>query len=238
MSGPDSTGREEAGRRPIRSFVIRGGRLTDGQARALEQHWPRYGIECPPKGERLDYQVLFGRSAPVIAEIGFGNGGATWRMAQDYPDQDFIGIEVHRPGVGHLLLALEQNDVSNVRVACEDAVEFMNEAIPPASLAGVRIFFPDPWPKKRHHKRRIVQPAFIACLADSMAAGGVLHLATDWAPYAEHMVEVISANPSFRNLAENGDFSDRPAWRPETRYELRGKRLGHEVFDLLYEKVG
>lgn len=237
MSGPDSTGQGGAARRPIRSFVIRGGRLTDGQARALEQLWPSYGIDRPPAGKRLDYPELFGRSAPVIAEIGFGNGEATWRTARDYPEQDFIGIEVHRPGVGHLLLALDEHRVGNVRVACEDAVEFMDEAIPPASLSGVRLFFPDPWPKKRHHKRRIVQPDFIACLARSMAPGAVLHLATDWAPYAEHMVEVIAENASFRNLAEDGPYSPRPAWRPETRYELRGKRLGHEVFDLLYEKI-
>jgi tRNA (guanine-N7-)-methyltransferase len=179
---------------------------------------------------------LFGRQAPVIVEIGFGNGEATWRVARDYPEENFIGVEVHRPGVGHLLLALREHGVSNVRIACQDAVEFLCDFVPRASLAGVRIFFPDPWPKKRHHKRRLIQPAFVEALAVVMAPGAILHLATDWEPYAEHMTDVLAGSTAFLNRAEQGAFSPRPEWRPETRYERRGRRLGHPVYDLLYER--
>lgn len=235
MSAPDSTGQTGAGKRPIRTYVIRGGRLTAGQARALEELWPRFGVE--PGETPLDFESLFGRRAPVIVEIGFGNGEATWRTAQAYPDQDFLGIEVHPPGVGRLLLALEEHAITNVRIAREDAVEFMRDHIPPGALAGIRIYFPDPWPKKRHHKRRIVQPEFVAQLAGVLEPGGVLHLATDWAPYAEHMTEVLRASPEFRNLAASGEYCQRPEWRPETRYERRGLNLGHRVFDLLYERL-
>jgi tRNA (guanine-N7-)-methyltransferase len=237
MSGPDPTGRTQAGKRPVRSYVIRGGRLTSGQARALERLWPRYGIEGDGGRGPLDFAALFGREAEVIVEIGFGNGEATWRTALAHPEQDFIGVEVHRPGVGRLLMALEEHAIGNVRIACQDAVEFMRESVPPASLAGVRIYFPDPWPKKRHHKRRLVQPEFVDTLAGSLAPGGVLHIATDWAPYAEYMTEVLSTRPSFRNLAASGDYSARPDWRPQTRYERRGVRLGHRVYDLLYERA-
>jgi len=210
--------------------------MTSGQARALEELWPKYGIETEGAVSPLDFPALFGRKAPVIVEIGFGNGEATWRVARDYPDEDFIGVEVHRPGVGHLLLALQEQGVSNVRIACQDAVEFVRERVTPASLAGVRIFFPDPWPKKRHHKRRLIQHPFVQELAVVMAPGGILHLATDWAPYAEHMAGVLAMSSGFRNLSEHGAYSPRPEWRPETRYERRGKRLGHPVYDLLYER--
>lgn len=238
MSGPDSTGRTGAERRPIRSYVIRGGRLTSGQARALERLWPKYGIETQTADRPLDMPTLFGREAPVVVEIGFGNGETTWRAAQAYPEQNFIGVEVHPPGVGRLLMALDEHGLENVRIAREDAVEFMREFIAPASLAGVRIYFPDPWPKKRHHKRRIIQPPFVDRLAACMAPGAVLHLATDWAPYAEHMTDVVRQNKAFRNLAESGAYGSRPEWRPETRYERRGRKLGHRVYDLLYERVG
>jgi tRNA (guanine-N7-)-methyltransferase len=237
MSGPDSTGQQGARNRPVRSYVIRGGRLTTGQARALEALWPRHGIDSQAGDSALDYEALFGRRAPVIVEIGFGNGEATWRTAQAYPEQDFIGVEVHRPGVGRLLMALAEHELHNVRIACMDAVEFMDERIPPASLCGVRIYFPDPWPKKRHHKRRLVQPPFVAGLASRMAPGAILHIATDWAPYAEYISEVLAVSEDFRNLAESGDYSARPAWRPGTRYERRGRNLGHRVYDLVYGRV-
>lgn len=237
MPGPDPTGQSGTGKRPVRSFVIRGGRLTPGQERAIDRLWPEYGIDATSETGHLDYAQLFGREAPVIAEIGFGNGEATWKTAQAHPEQDFIGIEVHRPGVGRLLMALEEHALGNVRIACEDAVEFMDAYIAPASLDGIRIYFPDPWPKKRHHKRRIIQPDFIARLAVAMKPGAILHMATDWAPYAEHMTEVLSASPGFRNMSEEGDYCTKPAWRPETHFERRGRRLGHDVFDLLYERL-
>lgn len=222
-------------RRRVRSYVLRGGRLTDGQKRALDDLWPRYGVgdgEAP-----LDLPTLFGNARPVILEIGFGNGDATWRMAEAYPQQNFIGVEVHRPGIGRLLLELDRRGLANVRVAEGDAVEFLRQRIPPGSLAGVRIYFPDPWPKKRHHKRRLVQPGFVDLLASRLGHGGVLHLATDWAPYAEHMLEVLRAAPGFRNLADGGAYRERPEWRPLTKYERRGQGLGHGVYDLVFERV-
>ncbi len=218
--------------RPVRSFVLRGGRLTVAQQRALDELWPRYGIE--PGNEPLDLAREFGNQAPVVLDIGFGNGDSTWLMAQARPDENFLGVEVHRPGVGHLLLKLEEHGLENVRVACADAVEFLQSRLADASLAGARLYFPDPWPKKRHHKRRIVQPDFVALLARKLAPGGVLHMATDWTPYADHMLEVLSACPAFSNQSASNTWCPRPAWRPLTRYEKRGERLGHEVRDLLF----
>jgi len=177
--------------RSIRSFVLRKGRLTSAQQIALDELWPYYGIESAETV--LDFDDYFERPAEVILEIGFGNGESTWQMAQFETDKNFIGIEVHEPGVGHLLMALEKHGIENVRVACEDAVPFMQQRIAAGSLAGVRIYFPDPWPKKRHHKRRIIQPGFVAQLARCIAKGGILHLATDWQPYAEHMLEVMQS---------------------------------------------
>jgi len=229
---------ESAPRRPVRSFVLRGGRLTDGQRRALEELWPRWGVEVGEgAGEPLDMRALFGRAAPVIMEIGFGNGGATWRMARAEPQHDFLAVEVHRPGVGRLLLRLEEHAIQNVRVLCADAVELLRWRIPEHSLDGVRIYFPDPWPKKRHHKRRIVQPAFVELLASRMKAGAILHLATDWEPYAEHMLEVVSGCPAFANQSPEGRFCPRPEWRPDTKYERRGERLGHAVADLVFRRL-
>jgi len=225
---------EQPAARPVRSFVRRGGRLTDGQKRALDELWPRFGIaesDCP-----LDLADVFGNRHPVIAEIGFGNGEATWRMARAHPEQNFVGIEVHPPGIGRLLLALEREGIDNLRIASGDAVEWLRLRIRPAALAGVRIYFPDPWPKKRHHKRRMVQPGFVALLAARIQPGGILHLATDWAPYAAHMLEVLEAAPHFDNLAPRGAFSPRPEWRPLTKYERRGSRLGHQVSDLVFTR--
>ena len=232
MSRPDSAAKP---RRPIRSYVLRQGRLTDAQKRALSDLWPRYGIE--PGQSLLDFAELFGRSSPLVVEIGFGDGEATWRMARDEPEKDFIGIEVHQPGVGHLLRILEIEGIENVRIACTDAVEFIRDRLPDAGLAGVRIWFPDPWPKKRHHKRRIIRPDFVGLLARKMARGTVLHLTTDWQPYAEHMLEVMEAARDFKNLSPGGDYSVKPAWRPVTKYERRGERLGHETRDLLFRRI-
>jgi tRNA (guanine-N7-)-methyltransferase len=221
--------------RGIRSFVLRKGRLTAAQQLALDELWPHYGIE--PGSTALDYDDHFDQQAEVIVEIGFGNGESTWQMAQQEPEKNFIGIEVHEPGVGHLLMALEEHGVENVRIACEDAVPFLNQRIAPASLAGVRIYFADPWPKKRHHKRRIIQPEFVQLLARCLASDAILHLATDWQPYADHMLEVMQASPDFVNLSPEGDYCERPAWRPHTKYEARGERLGHKVRDLLYQRT-
>jgi len=221
--------------RPVRSFVLRAGRLTEGQKRALEELWPEFGVE---EGEgELDLALLFGNRNPVILEIGFGNGDATWQMARDQPDENFLGAEVHKPGVGHLLLKIEEHEIGNLRIACADAVELLQQRIADHSLAGVRIYFPDPWPKKRHHKRRIVQPRFISLLAAKMRESGILHLATDWEPYAEYMLEVMGSCEEFESLSPAGDTCPRPEWRPETKYERRGERLGHSVFDLVYRRT-
>jgi len=228
-------GSEASGRRRVRSFVLRAGRVTEGQKRALDELWPRYGVERD--AAPLDFAALFGNDRPVVVEIGFGNGEATWRMARDRPEENFLGIEVHRPGVGHLLLKIEEHGLENVRIACEDAVELLRRRVPDRALDGVRIYFPDPWPKKRHHKRRLVQPAFLALLARKMKPGGILHVATDWAPYAEQMVGVLAASAAFENLSPTGDFCPKPQWRPPTKYEARGERLGHEVFDLVCRRV-
>ena len=224
----------EVRHRPVRSFVLRGGRVTDGQKRALDELWPQYGV--PEDEAPLKLEEVFGNSHPVIVEIGFGNGEATWRMARARPDENFLGIEVHRAGVGRLLLALEQRGIENVRVACADAVDFLKLRVAPDSLAGVRIYFPDPWPKKRHHKRRIVQKPFVALLARKMRPGGILHLATDWEPYAEFMLEVMQQSDEFENLSSTGGPCPKPEWRPLTKYESRGEHLGHKVTDLLFRR--
>lgn len=222
-------------KRSIRSFVLRGGRLTVAQRHALDELWPHYGIE--PGEAPLDCDDCFARPADVIVEIGFGNGESTWRMAQQEPNINFIAIDVHKPGVGQLLMALDANGIENVRIAREDAVPFLQRRMVTGSLAGVRIYFPDPWPKKRHHKRRLIQPEFVSQMARCLATGGILHLATDWQPYAQHMLEVLQSSAEFVNLSPSGDYCERPQWRPHTKYEQRGERLGHEVRDLLYQKL-
>jgi len=220
--------------RHVRSFVLRTGRMTEGQKRALKELWPEYGLAG---GEQeLDLATLFGNRHPVIMEIGFGDGDATWQMAAAQPEENFLAVEVHRPGVGHLLLKIEEHDTQNIRIACDDAVELLQQRVPAESLAGVRIYFPDPWPKKRHHKRRIIQPPFIRLLAKKMQAGGVLHLATDWEPYAQHMIEVMQNSEGFESMAPADGRAPKPEWRPATKYEKRGERLGHGVFDLVFRR--
>jgi len=221
--------------RRIRSFVRREGRLTPGQQKALDELWPRYGLSAQ---ERLDVPATFGRRAPLTLEIGFGNGANLAAMAGAEPDGDFIGIEVHRPGVGRLLKTIAEHRLGNVRIFCDDAVEVLNRCIDDHSLDRILLFFPDPWPKTRHHKRRIVQPAFVSLLARKLRGGGLLHMATDWQAYAEHMLEVMEASPAFGNTAGPGRYAPRPAYRPVTRFEQRGQRLGHGVWDLLYRRNG
>jgi tRNA (guanine-N7-)-methyltransferase len=221
--------------RPIRSFVRREGRLTPGQQKALDELWPAFGID--DSQEPINLETLFGRDAPVVLEIGFGNGASLAEMAQNQPEQNFIGIEVHRPGVGQLLNSIQTMELSNVRVACTDAVELLKHRIPDKSLDRVQIYFPDPWHKKRHHKRRIIQPAFVMMLTDKLKHGGHLHLATDWQDYAEQMLVDVSANQRFVNCGNNDGFIERPDYRPVTKFEQRGHRLGHGVWDLLFKRV-
>ncbi len=224
-----------AGLRRIRSFVLREGRMTPAQQRAFEQHWERFGIDY--RGQLQDLDARFGRHAPRVLEIGFGNGEAlSWASEHD-TDRDFIGVEVHGPGVGRLMNALAERDATHVRIYKHDAVEVIEHEIAPAALDEVRIWFPDPWHKKRHQKRRIIQSDFVALLASRMAPDGLLHLATDWAPYAEHMVEVLEASPHWRNAVGPGQASAQPAWRIQTHFERRGLKLGHGVTDLLYRKL-
>ena len=220
--------------RTIRSFVRREGRLTSAQQRALETLWPVYGIEF--SDHFLDFDVIFGRSASITLEIGFGNGASLTQMAAASPEHNFIGIEVHRPGVGNLLLQLEQENLNNVRIICHDAVEVLKRMIPPESLNKIQIFFPDPWPKKKHHKRRLIQPDFINLLATRMKPESILHLATDWENYAEQMLEVLTTSPDFINTATVGDYLPRPDFRPLTKFEQRGQRLGHGVWDLIFQR--
>lgn len=217
---------------PIRSYVLRQGRFSPGQQRAYEALLPRFGIAYRP--QPLDFAAVFGRRAPVVAEIGFGMGETTARIARENPGTDYLGIEVHSPCVGSLLKLLEEQELTNVRVVPHDAVEVLRDMVPPGSLSGIHIFFPDPWPKKRHHKRRIVQPAFAALAASRLAPGGTLHFATDWQDYAEQALAVLEATPGLENRAPG--FAPRPPGRPETKFERRGLRLGHGVWDLLFHR--
>ena len=234
-AGPNPLFDAEPGRRRIRSFVLREGRLTPAQQRAINEYWPLFGVENAHT--RLDLDALFQRSAPRVMEIGFGDGDALLHAARTTPETDFLGVEVHRPGVGALLANLDRHEVTNVRVLCADANQVLNERISSGALAGVRLFFPDPWPKKRHHKRRIVQPEWVKRTARALAPGGVLHMATDWEPYAEHMLETARACDQLKNLASDNTYCERPEWRPLTKFERRGQRLGHGVWDLLFERV-
>ena len=219
-------------RRAIRSFVLRQGRVSDAQRRAVEELLPRFGV--PFKNAPLDLDHLYGRNAPKILEIGFGMGETTATIAQAHPENDYLGIEVHTPEVGALLKRIAELGLSNVRIIQHDAVEVLQRMIAPATLDGVHVFFSDPWPKKRHHKRRLIQAPFLALLASRMKPGAHLHLATDWEDYARQMLEVLSAERALANTAEK--FAARPDTRPETKFESRGLRLGHKVWDLVFRK--
>jgi len=225
---------QEKFKRKIRSFVRREGRITKGQQRALDELFPIFGIES--NNTLLDMDELFGRTAPKVLEIGFGNGESLATMASQKPEYDYLGIEVHRPGVGNLLLQIEKQQLTNIRVVCDDAVEVLTHRIADNTLDGVHVFFPDPWHKKKHHKRRLIQPAFVELLAAKLKPGGILHLATDWEDYALHMMEVMKQSSIFINLAGAGNYSERPDYRPLTKFEKRGQRLGHGVWDLLFKK--
>ena len=220
-------------RRPIRSFVLRQGRVSKAQRRAHENLLPVYGVPFAPT--LLDLERLFGRAAPRILEIGFGMGETTAAIAQQHPENDYLGIEVHTPGVGSLLKRVADLQLKNVRLIQHDAVEVLRHMIAPAALDGVHLFFPDPWPKKRHHKRRLIQPAFVALLASRLKPGATIHAATDWEDYARQMLDVFSGEPSLRNSAPR--FAAGPATRPETKFEGRGLKLGHRAWDLVFRKT-
>ena len=216
----------------IKSYVRRAGRTTTGQAKALEELGPRYVLDYAPA--LLDATAAFGRSAPLVLEIGFGMGGATAEIAANRPDTDFLGVEVHTPGVGALLKLIDERELGNLRIVQHDAVEVLEHMIAPGQLAGVHIFFPDPWHKKKHNKRRLIQPEFVARLVTRLAPGGYLHCATDWQPYAEQMLEVLSAEPQLANTAEG--YAPKPDYRPLTKFENRGLKLGHGVWDLVFTR--
>ena len=218
--------------RGIRSFVLRQGRVSNAQRRALDTLLPVYGIAYAPA--LLDLAEVFGRVAPKILEIGFGMGETTATIAEAHPENDYLAIEVHSPGVGGLLKLIEERSLRNVRILQHDATDVLRDMLPVGSLDGVHIFFPDPWPKKRHHKRRLVQPPLVGLLASRMRIGAYLHLATDWEEYAQQMLEVLNAEPALKNTADG--FSARPDSRPQTKFEARGLRLGHAVWDLVYRK--
>ena len=219
--------------RPVRSFVLRQGRLTKGQDDALQNIWPVFGIERDDS--ELDVANLFEDEAPITLEIGFGDGVSLATMAENAPERNFIGIEVHKPGVGRLLHLIDEKKLTNVRVMDDDAVQIIKNRIPQASLDRVQLFFPDPWHKKRHNKRRIVQDDFVSLIASRLKQGGIFHLATDWEPYAEHMAEIMEASADFKSMADT-PFSPKPQERPTTKFETRGIKLGHGVWDLLYQK--
>ncbi|MBN2866761.1 MAG: tRNA (guanosine(46)-N7)-methyltransferase TrmB [Thiotrichales bacterium] len=222
--------------RRIKSFVLRQGRMSQSQQRSMENNWPKFGLDV--EGELLDFDAVFGREgAPTIVEIGFGMGASLAAMAEANPQQNYIGIEVHRPGVGALLKLIEEKGLTNIRVFNHDAIEVLEKRIPKNSLAGVYLFFPDPWHKKRHNKRRIVQAEFAKFLASHIKPGGHFHMATDWEDYAEHMMEVMSAAPDYKNTQKDNAYTPRPDYRPLTKFEARGHRLGHGVWDLIFEKI-
>ncbi|MCB1923967.1 MAG: tRNA (guanosine(46)-N7)-methyltransferase TrmB [Gammaproteobacteria bacterium] len=220
--------------RQIRSYVLREGRLTPGQQRAFDLFWPRWGVEYGATS--IDPAALYGNPQPLFVEIGFGNGESLAEMARRNPERNYLGIEVHRPGVGQLLRMLDEYGCENVRVMRHDAVEVLNGMLPPASVQGIYLFFPDPWHKKRHHKRRILSAAFVAELARVIKPGGFFHAATDWQDYAEQMMDVLSTTPAFVNRVGNRRYSERPDDRPLTKFERRGQRLGHGVWDLVFDR--
>jgi tRNA (guanine-N7-)-methyltransferase len=235
MSGDDPASPESFAarpQRPVRSFVLRQGRTSPAQQRALNELLPIFGIAS--SHEAIDLHAIFGRSAPVVLEIGFGMGETTAAIAKARPDLDFIGIEVHGPGVGSLLNRIESECLTNVRVIRHDAVDVVSSMIARNALAGIHVYFPDPWPKKRHHKRRLMTPRFVSALAVRLELGGYLHAATDWEDYAREMLETFTAEPMLENTAAG--FAQRPSWRPQTKFERRGMTLGHAIFDLVFRR--
>ncbi len=222
--------------RRIRSYCRREGRNTSAREETLISLWPRYGISVEQKNI-LELDTIFKRHAPRVLEIGFGDGKSLLQMALSHPERDFIGIEVYRTGVASLLMAIEELGISNLRLICSDAVDVLANNLSNSSLASVQIFFPDPWPKKRHHKRRLIQPSFLSLAHQKLEVGGILHLATDWKEYAEHMMSVISSTSGFENLAGKHQYSLKPDYRPLTKYEERGKRLGHLSWDLIFRRI-
>ena len=219
----------------IRSFVLRQGRITAGQERAFAEHWSRYGLDVSD-ALRVDAAALFGDARDLNLEIGFGNGESLVQMAQAAPEAGYIGIEVHRPGVGHAMLAAAAADLNNLRLIRHDAVAILRDHVADGTLARVQIYFPDPWPKARHHKRRIVQKPFTDLIWRKLRAGGEIHCATDWAEYAEWIRDVFADDPKWQNLGDDDGYAPRPEWRPQTKFERRGERLGHGVWDLRYRK--
>lgn len=220
--------------RRIRSFVLRAGRTTAAQERALSELWPTYGLDSTET--RLDLAAVFGREAPRCLEIGFGAGEVITALAETHPGNDYLGIEVHRSGVGRLLLRAQLSALKNLRVICSDAVDVLRDSIVDASFDEILVFFPDPWHKKRHHKRRLIEASFVSLAASKLRSGGVLRLATDWQAYAEQMLSVCNANPALESLSRDSTYVPRPEFRPPTRFERRGERLGHGVWDLAYAK--
>lgn len=222
--------------RKVTSFIIREGRLTKGQAAAINDNWSEMGIDYT--GQVFDLDSLFEKPAPTVLEIGFGMGKSLVEMAMHAPDFNFIGIEVHKPGVGACIADAVENNLSNLKVIEHDAVEVLDHCIPDNGLHRLQLYFPDPWHKKRHHKRRIVQPEFVALVRRKLCKQGVFHMATDWEPYAEHMLEVMQVADGFENMSDSHDFCPRPNYRPITKFEVRGEKLGHGVWDLLFKKSG
>ncbi|CAA0120636.1 tRNA (guanosine(46)-N7)-methyltransferase TrmB [Zhongshania aliphaticivorans] len=221
-------------RRRIKSFVLRTGRMTDGQRRAYEINLAELGLQRSDGMQ--NFENTFGRVAPVVLEIGFGMGDSLAEMAANAPENDFIGVEVHTPGVGRLMYLVQDAGLKNVRTYEDDAVEVLAQCIPDNSLSRVQVYFPDPWHKARHHKRRLIQPQFVQAIRSKLNVGGVLHLATDWENYAEHMMDVMSEAEGYSNMAGDREYSPRPDYRPITKFEKRGERLGHGVWDLLFTK--
>jgi tRNA (guanine-N7-)-methyltransferase len=225
-------GQSATAHRPIKSFVLRQGRVSAAQQRACDTLLPVFGL--PYKKELLDLHKVFGRPSEKYLEIGFGMGETTAHIAAAHPDNDYLAIEVHTPGVGALLKTIGEEALGNIRVVQHDAVEVLNEMISDETFHGAHIFFPDPWPKKRHHKRRLIQASLVSLLASKLKPGGYLHVATDWKEYAQHILEVLSAEPKLVNTADG--FAPRPDYRPQTKFEARGLRLGHGVWDILFRK--
>lgn len=234
MQDQNTDVQEPVARRTIRSFVVRGGRMTEGQQKNYEVNWAQFGLNLADG--RINYATVFGRESDIVIEVGFGMGASLVEMAKNAPEKDFIGIEVHPPGVAKLMMLAKEEGINNLRVYCDDAIEVMANCLPEKTASAFQLFFPDPWHKKKHNKRRIVQPLFAEQVANVLKTGGVFHMATDWQPYAEHMMEVMEEQTLYDNAAGKGCYHPRPEWRPLTKFEQRGERLGHGVWDLIYSK--